>query len=64
MATQSEAPKTIRYTYPTGQKIEMIFVNATNLYQVYVDGALDRRINAEDVIPALSQFPADTEFCY
>jgi hypothetical protein len=42
----------------------MIFVNATNLYQIYVDGVLDRKINAKDVISALSQFPADTQFGY
>jgi len=44
-------PKTIKYTYPTGEKMEMILTQKGQ-YQMYVNGAFSSRIDASDVLNA------------
>jgi len=42
-------PKTINYTYPTGEKMEMI-LTSKGQYQMYVNGVFSSRIDASDVL--------------
>jgi hypothetical protein len=64
--TMNTQPKTINYTYPTGQKIEMILTNKGQ-YQMYVDGVFNSRIAANDVlsVDSLAAFATtDAVFTY
>ena len=59
-----ELPKTINYSVPTGQQIEMIYVTVKKSYQTYVNGIFKSYVPADQVLKTISRFPADTIFTY
>jgi hypothetical protein len=53
-------PKKITYTYPTGQKVEMVAcVNNGFVYKIYVDGQYHGQQPESETLSAIEQMTAE-----
>lgn len=59
------APKSIAYTYPTGEKMELLFTQS-GMVQIYANGTLAGRVPVKDVMAGFEKhgYPAGAVITY